>query len=326
MVALRNSGHALPSYVEGVARKLRIEFPGALYHVINRGNYRRDVFDSVGAAQAFERAVDETCRRFSWRLHAYVVMRNHFHFALETPQPNLSAGMHWLQSTYAIRFNRFREEHGHLFQGRYHAIILEDAAVLTRVVHYIHLNPARAGIVEPAACGTFRWSSLRYLRQPVRPPWMATEVILSALSLPDTLDGWKQYDQFLEILGSDPQQQEQLGFEQLSRGWAIGTREWKRQLASERDWLRLPIGLSEQERQELQEASWQEFLSRSLATQHRTLAEAGTTAKDAPWKVIVAAELRDRGVPYRWITDMLRMSTPRVVGSLVFRLREHRRV
>jgi putative transposase len=100
--------------------------------------------------RAFERAVDETCRRFAWRLHAYVIMRNHFHFALETPQPNLSEGMHWLQSTFAIRFNRFRNERGHLFQGRYDAILLEDDTILTRVVHDIHLNPVSFGCARPA--------------------------------------------------------------------------------------------------------------------------------------------------------------------------------
>ena len=143
-----------------MARKLRIQYPGALYHIINRGNYRRDVFATVGAAQAFEHAMDEVCRRFNWRLHAYVIMRNRFHFALETPQPNLSEGMHWLEGTFAVRFNRFRQELGHLFQGRYDAILLEDATILTRVIHYIHLNPVRATIVAPSACSTFRWSSL----------------------------------------------------------------------------------------------------------------------------------------------------------------------
>jgi putative transposase len=187
-----------------VARKSRIQYPGALYHIINRGNYRRDVFATVGAAQAFERVMDEACRRFAWRLHAYVIMRNHFHFGLETPQPNLTEGMHWLQSTFAIRFNRFRQERGHLFQGRYDAILLEDDAILARVVHYIHLNPVRAHIVEPAGCATFRWSSLRYLRQPLRPPWLSSDALRGVLAFRDSPEGWKEYEQFLAELGSHP--------------------------------------------------------------------------------------------------------------------------
>ena len=91
-----------------MARPLRIEYPGAFYHVVNRGNYRRDLFESAGAAQAFVSTMEEACARYRWRIYAYAVMRNHFHLVLETPDPNLTDGMHWLLSTYCIRFNRFR--------------------------------------------------------------------------------------------------------------------------------------------------------------------------------------------------------------------------
>jgi REP element-mobilizing transposase RayT len=117
----------------GMARKLRFEFEGALYHVINRGNYRRDLFETPATAKAFEATLDEACELHGWKLHAYVVMRNHYHLALETPQPNLVAGMHWLQSTFATRFNRFRSERGHLFQGRYQSLLIEDWTALARV-------------------------------------------------------------------------------------------------------------------------------------------------------------------------------------------------
>ncbi len=113
-----------------MARKVRLKFPGALYHIINRGNYRHDVFGTVGAADAFVTVLGEACGRYDWRVHAYVVMPNHYHLALETPAGNLVEGMHWLQGTFATRFNRFRSERGHLFQGRYHSPVLEDTAVL----------------------------------------------------------------------------------------------------------------------------------------------------------------------------------------------------
>ncbi|MDP1581461.1 MAG: transposase [Candidatus Didemnitutus sp.] len=80
-----------------MARALRLEFEGACYHVINRGNYRRNLFEPKGAAKAFEDCLFEVCAKCGWRLHAYVIMRNHFHLALETPEPNLSVGMKWLQ-------------------------------------------------------------------------------------------------------------------------------------------------------------------------------------------------------------------------------------
>ena len=143
-----------------MARKLRIQYPGAIYHVLNRGNYKSDIFSDQGAAHAFVQALEEAVERFGWRLGAYVVMRNHYHLALKTPEPNLAAGMHWLQCTFATRFNRLRNERGHLFQGRYKAILLETETDWARVVDYIHLNPVRGGIVTPEHLGQFRWSSL----------------------------------------------------------------------------------------------------------------------------------------------------------------------
>ena len=99
-----------------------MEFPGAIYHVLNRGNYRQDLFETAGAAQAFVDCLWEVCEQAKWKLHAYCLMKNHYHLAIETPNGNLVEGVHWLQSTYGNRFNRFRNEHGRAFQGRYKAI------------------------------------------------------------------------------------------------------------------------------------------------------------------------------------------------------------
>lgn len=98
-------------------RSARVEYPRAIYHVINRGNYRWDVFGGPGAAQAFVTVLEEAVRRCEWELGAYVVMRNHFHLAVRTPHPNLADGMHWFQATFATRFNRLRGENGHLSKG-----------------------------------------------------------------------------------------------------------------------------------------------------------------------------------------------------------------
>ena len=120
-----------------MTRKLRLEFPGATYHVINRGNYRQNVFEAKGSAEAFERTLGETCERFGLLIHAYVIMRNHFHLAVETPQPNLSEGMKFLQGTWANRFNRYRGLVGRPFQGRYKALYVEPGAALAQVANYI---------------------------------------------------------------------------------------------------------------------------------------------------------------------------------------------
>jgi putative transposase len=95
-----------------MARKLRLEYPGAFYHVINRGNYRAWIFLEQKTRTAFQTCLFEACERSQWLLHAFVIMGNHFHLALETPLGNLVAGMHWLQTTFATRFNRKRQEQG----------------------------------------------------------------------------------------------------------------------------------------------------------------------------------------------------------------------
>src|SRR5947209_1210880 len=125
-----------------MARKLRIQFEGAVYHVISRGNYRAHVFADDRTKSAFLGCLDEACRKAGWVVHAWCVMSNHYHLCVETPQPNLVDGMRWLQGTFSVRFNRFRDERGHLFQGRYKALLVASEAI-GAVCHYIHLNPVR---------------------------------------------------------------------------------------------------------------------------------------------------------------------------------------
>ena len=161
-------------------RKLRLEYPGACYHVINRGNYRADIFATEGAKEAFEACLFEACRRSGWVLHAYVIMSNHYHLALETPAANLAAGMQWLQATFSNRFNKMRGERGHLFQGRYKALLVEADGALGQVCHYIHLNPVRAGLVPVEELKAWRHSSFWFLGQSsVRPKALSLQAALT---------------------------------------------------------------------------------------------------------------------------------------------------
>lgn len=129
-----------------MARPPRIQFEGARYHVLNRGNYRHAIFSVDGAGECFEEVLFRGCGRFGWVVHAYVILSNHYHLVLETPDGNLVVGMQWVQSTFANRFNRLVGERGHVFQGRYRALLVEDGDYLLRVVNYVHLNPVRAGL------------------------------------------------------------------------------------------------------------------------------------------------------------------------------------
>ena len=158
-----------------MARKLRLEYAGACYHVINRGNYRANIFAPKGAGEAFERCLGETCLRFRWRMHAFVIMRNHFHLAVETPEPNLSEGMKYLQGTWANRFNRFQGQSGRPFQGRYKALHVEPGHALAQVAHYLHLNPVRTKVVTCERLRDFRLSSFWWYTRKDRPAWIVPD-------------------------------------------------------------------------------------------------------------------------------------------------------
>ncbi len=157
-------------------RKPRVEFAGAVYHVMSRGNHSQKVFRADGDCRMFLETLGEVCRRTGWKVHAYVLMGNHYHLLLETPEPNLVAGMQWLQSTYSKRFNAANREWGHLFQGRYKAIPVESGSgYFPAVATYIHLNPVRMKGFDfkHTRLADYRWSSYpAYAGKGPRPLWV----------------------------------------------------------------------------------------------------------------------------------------------------------
>lgn len=304
-----------------MARKLRIQYGGAIYHVINRGNYRRDVFESVGTAQAFEEALIEACEVNGWKLHAHVVMRNHYHLAIETPRANLVEGMHWLQSTFATRFNRLRQERGHLFQGRYQALLVEDRAALAKVVDYIHLNPVRAGIVPAERLADFRWSSLRRFLRDGRPSVFVCTEWLGQHGLKDSPSGVRSYAEYLTDLARDEAEQKRLGLEALSVGWAIGTQGWKRAVAKDHAQRALSPGVEAGELMDLKKAHWAQVLERELTRLGKSREDAAAEICGAPWKISVAQLLRLEGAPYAWITEELHMGRASSVRAYLSQLK-----
>jgi REP-associated tyrosine transposase len=162
-----------------MARPLRLEFPGALFHVTSRGNEQRDIFRDDDDRLRFLESLQDAVDSFRWILTAYVLMSNHVHLLLQlTEDATLSAGMQWLNGTYALAFNRRHRRVGHLFQGRFHAPIIEKETYFLNVARYVVLNPVRAGIVANA--GDYVWSSHRAMigATPV-PTWLAAEDLLA---------------------------------------------------------------------------------------------------------------------------------------------------
>ncbi len=308
-----------------MARGLRIEYEGALYHVINRGNYRRDVFESVGAAEAFVTALGEAAQRYGWKVHAYVVMRNHYHVAVETPKPNLGDGMHWLQSTLAIRFNRLRQERGHLFQGRYHALLIENREILARVVDYIHLNPVRAGIVAVDQVAAFRWSSLAvFVRgREKRFKGLEADYWLEHYGWRDEPAGWSRYTSRLRTLAEDQAEQERMGFKTMCQGWLLGTDGWKRATMKEHARLKLTVGIDRVQARQLKEARWEERLAQLLQASGGKALDEGP--KNQVWKLEIAAQLREQeGAPASWLAKALNLGSPGTARNYLSRHRSRK--
>ena len=126
-------------------RQLRIQYEGAIYHLMSRGDRREPIFLDEKDRQQFLLTLGQTCRKTGWQVHAYCLMSNHFHLVLETPQPNLATGMKWLLGTYTQRFNRRHRHWGHLFGGRYKAQSIGERSpgYLVTAANYAHLNPVR---------------------------------------------------------------------------------------------------------------------------------------------------------------------------------------
>lgn len=142
-----------------MARPLRIEYPGAFYHVTSRGNHRQDIFVDGEDRERFLGILAHTARRYNWLCHAYCLMDNHYHLVIETPEGNLARGMRQVGAVYTQAYNRRHNKSGHLFQGRYKAILVEQESHLLEVVRYVVLNPVRASAAPLPE--EWPWSSYR---------------------------------------------------------------------------------------------------------------------------------------------------------------------
>ncbi|MGZ5440602.1 MAG: REP-associated tyrosine transposase [Thermoanaerobaculia bacterium] len=207
-----------------MARPLRIEFPDALYHVTSRGNERRPIFRDDVDRRMFLTFLGHAVSRFGWSLTAWVLMTNHFHLVIQTPQPNLSRGMHWLNSTYAGWFNHRHGRCGHLFQGRFKSLLIEKERYLREVLRYVALNPVRAGMV--ARPEEYRWSSYRSTAglEPGE-PWLDIDAIL-ALFDPDRQSARRLYQEFVlaKVIHS-----ERL-WDEVINGMYLGGADWAKRM------------------------------------------------------------------------------------------------
>jgi putative transposase len=230
-----------------MARSLRIEYAGAYYHVMARGNRREEIFLDEEDRRFFLKAVSEVCAQTGWMVHAWVIMGNHYHLFIETPEANLVEGMKWLQNTYTRRFNVRHRGWGRVFGDRYKSVVVEGKLpeYYGSLVDYIHLNPVRAGVVSGRRGESvldYPWSSLAggyALPAGKRPKWLAADVGLERLGYRDTAAGRRKMVKELDRRALSEGRQSGLvplpdemdaRMSHLRRGWYWGRQEFAEKL------------------------------------------------------------------------------------------------
>jgi len=179
-----------------MARPLRLEYAGALYHITSRGDRREPIYEDDADRKMFMSLLEQVCKTYNWLCHAYCLMGNHYHLLVETPEANLSKGMRQLNGLYTQNYNRNHNRVGHVFQGRYKAILVEKQSYLLELSRYIVLNPVRAQMVH--AAGDWQWSSYRAtIGQSAPSGCLTTDWLLAAFSnrKSNSIELYKQFVQ-----------------------------------------------------------------------------------------------------------------------------------
>ncbi|HSH39296.1 MAG TPA: transposase [Chthoniobacterales bacterium] len=302
-----------------MARQLRIQYEGAIYHLLNRGDRREDIFLDEADRSTFLEALGAACLKTGWQVHAYCLMTNHFHLVVETPRPNLVAGMKWLLGTYTIRFNRRHRFSGHLFAGRYKSLLVDesDRHYLRTVCDYVHLNPVRAGMVaEGEKLESYRWSSyLSYLRPTLRPKWLRCDRLLGEHGIDrESRRSRLEFGRRTEARRRDAQGPDEA---MIRRGWRFGADDFVARLLD-----RCEAAPSEHhrgiERAETDEQKAERMVRAALAEMRWQEDELARRRKSDPIKLRLARRLRhETAVSLKWIARRLEMGTWTHVSNLM---------
>ena len=304
-----------------MARKLRLQFEGAIYHVMNRGDHQEAVFRGAADRKLFLKTLGEACAKTDWQVHAWCLMRNHFHLVVETPKANLVDGMKWLMGTYTGRFNRQHKLFGHLFSGRYKALFVDGGTTgyLKTVCDYVHLNPVRAKLLSRRQpLREFRWSSFgEYLKSPsVRPGWLRTDRLLGEHGIQkDSPAGRAEFEKRLELRRASEELER---LEELVGGWCLGSEEFREELLAQMNQRKGAEHFGPEIREsatekaarlvkeELDRLGWRELELK----QHR---------KGDPEKIKIASCLRkETTMTLAWIAQRLQMGTKTHLSHLLY--------
>jgi REP element-mobilizing transposase RayT len=326
-----------------MARSLRIEFPGAFYHVMARGNRREAIFVDDDDRRYFLKAVSEACGMTGWRVHAWVLMSNHYHFFIETPEPNLVAGMKWLQNAYTRRFNTRHRAWGRLFGDRYKSVIVEgkDPWYYTTLLDYIHLNPVRAGIVRVSQGQSvldYPWCSVASgyaLASKARAPWLAVGDGLAAFDYKDTVADRRRFVERLDRRAREERRKdcgvaegpEDGRMSNLRHGWYWGKQAFSQKVMAMVEGVikarRSRTSRSAQVKQSHDEKEAERIVSEGLKRLGLKSNELDGFPGSDPRKLEIAAEVRTHtAVSLSWIAQRLQMRSAANVSQQLRRFRQ----
>lgn len=318
-----------------MARQRRIEYEGAIYHIMARGDRREDIVYDDKDRQRFEDTLAEVVESCGWVVYAWVLMSNHYHFLLKTPEPNLVAGMTWFQNTWTRRFNVRHRLWGHLFGGRYKAILVEEGDYLTRLIHYVHLNPVRAGMVNRSdGLESYPWCSLSdYMKPPrKRRPWMGVDRGLQHVDIPDNAAGRRRFMEWTEgcvdwkksrEAGTSMQDGQSLQ-STLRRGWYFGAEEFREKLLA-----KLGSGANEMGERKRKGYGGEQTRDHGIAEAERIIDQAASDLgidrnewprmRKGDWrKGLVAGMIRRRAlVDNGWLAERLHMGARNAVSRTI---------
>jgi REP element-mobilizing transposase RayT len=303
-----------------MARQLRIQYEGAIYHLMSRGDRREEIFRDDLDRKSFLQTLGATCQKTGWQVHAYCLMNNHFHLVVETPRANLVEGMKWLLGTYTMRFNRRHKLSGHLFAGRYKSLLVDGATrgYLRTVCDYVHLNPVRAKLLgKRERLQKYRWSSYpSYLRaRQKREPWLSCDRLFGEHGL--MKESRRSRLEFARRMEQRRLQPNDPVAEPIRRGWSFGGEDFIARLLD-----RLPGSVSEhhhaRERKQTDEHKAEAIISARLKKLGWRRADLVAQRKSDPNKVALARVLRSRTtMSLKWIARRLEMGSWTHVSNLL---------
>ena len=287
---------------------------------MNRGDRREAIFLDDTDRQQFLKTLGEGCEKTDWQVHAWCLMNNHFHLVVETPRANLVEGMRWFLAVYSNRFNHRHREFGHVFSGRYKALLVEGSGngYLKAVCDYVHLNPVRAGLLRPEQpLQDYAWSSYPlYLAQPAqRPSWLRVDRLLGEWGIPkDSLAGRAQLAGLME----GRRRQEGIGAYE-PQGWYLGSEAFRDELLAQVEHQAGPRHVGEEICQSAQ-AKAERIVSEELEALRWSSLDLERHRKGDPAKLKIAERLRHQtSMTLDWIAQRLRMGSAGHLSHLLYR-------